>query len=124
VFALNDALGRAGRNELRKPLEEQRKAHRASEKRAAVRPGHFDYTLSLLLLAVRDIADSENDVDAFIDTYEGFDLTNPAYATEIAGRLLRAWRAEEALLYLNQGALMKSTLNPSLLGRGKTVLPP
>jgi hypothetical protein len=103
VLALNAALGRAGRNELRKLLEERREAHLASEKRAAVRPGHFDHTLSGLLLALRDIADRENDVDAFIDTYEGFDLTNPAYATEIARRLLRAGRAEEALLYLDQG---------------------
>ena len=53
---------------------------------------------------MRDIADCENDVDAFIDTYEGFDLTNPAYATEIAQRLLRGGRAEEALLCLDQGA--------------------
>jgi hypothetical protein len=92
VVALSDALGREGRDELRKLLEERREAHLVSEKRAAVRPGHFDYTLSGLLLALRDIADCENDVDAFIDTYEGFDLTNPAYATEIAQRLLRAGR--------------------------------
>jgi hypothetical protein len=104
VFALNDVLGRKGRNELRKLLEKCRQAHLVSEKRAAVRPGHFDYTLSGLLLALRDIADCENDVDAFIDTYDGFDLTNPAYATEIAQRLLRAGRAEQALLYLDQGA--------------------
>ena len=88
---------------LRKLLAEQREAHLVSEKRAAVRPGHFDYTLSGVLLALRDIADCENDVDAFIDTYQGFDLTNPAYATEIAHRLLRGGRAEEALLYLDQG---------------------
>ncbi|MFX9721995.1 DUF6880 family protein, partial [Acinetobacter baumannii] len=91
--ALNDALGREGRNELRNLLEKTRKAHLGSEKRAAVGPGHFDYTLSGLLIALRDIADCENDVDAFIDTYEGFDLTNPAYAIEIAQRLLRAGRA-------------------------------
>jgi hypothetical protein len=103
VLALNDALGREGRNKLRKLLKESREAHLVSEKRAAVRPGHFDYTLSGLLLALRDIADCENDVDAFIDTYEGFDLTNPAYATEIAQRLLHAGRPEEALLYLDQG---------------------
>lgn len=103
VLALKDALGREGRDELRKLLEERRQAHLFSEKRAAVRPGHFDYTLSGLLLALRDIADCEADVDAFIDTYEGFDLTNPTYATEIAQRLLRAGRPEEALLYLDQG---------------------
>ncbi|OYX97492.1 MAG: hypothetical protein B7Y80_19375, partial [Hyphomicrobium sp. 32-62-53] len=33
------------------------------------------------------------------ETYEGFDLTNPACATEIAQRLLRSGRPKEALLY-------------------------
>jgi hypothetical protein len=103
VIALDAALGRDGRNVLRRLLEERCAAHLVSAKRAAVRPGHFDYTLSGLLLALRDTADCENDVDAFIDTYEGFDLSNPAYAIEIAQRLLRAGRAEEALLYLDQG---------------------
>ena len=103
VVALSDALGREGRNALRKLLDERRAAHLVSEKRAAIRPGHFDYTLSAFLQGLRDIADCENDVDAFIDTYEGFDLSNPAYATEIAQRLLRAGRPEEALLYLDQG---------------------
>ena len=104
VLALSEALGREGRRVLRQLLEERRQAHFVSEKRAAVRPGHFDHTLSGLLLALRDIADCESDVDAFIDTYEGFDLSNPAYATEIAQRLLRAGRPKEALLYLDQGA--------------------
>lgn len=104
VLALSDALGCEGRNALRQLLEERRRAHLVSEKRAAVRPGHFDYSLSGLLLALRDIADCESDVDAFIDTYVGFDLTNPASATEIAQRLLRAGRPEEALFHLDQGA--------------------
>lgn len=103
VVALSDALGREGRNALRKLVEARRATHLASEKRAAARPGHFDHTLSGLLQGLQDIADCENDVDAFIDTYEGFDLTNPAYATEIAQRLLRAGRPAEALLYLDQG---------------------
>jgi hypothetical protein len=104
VLTLSAALGREGRKILRQLLEERRQAHLVSEKRVAIRPGQFDYTLSGLLLALRDIADCESDVDAFIDTYEGFDLTNPAYATEIAQRLLRAGRPQEALHYLDQGA--------------------
>lgn len=104
VIALSDALGAEGRSELRKLLEERRASHLVSEKRAVIRPGHFDYTLSGLLHGLRDIADCENDVDTFIATYEGFDLTNPAYATEIAQRLLSAGRPEEALLYLDQAA--------------------
>ncbi|MGD9829435.1 MAG: DUF6880 family protein [Hyphomicrobiaceae bacterium] len=104
VLALDDALGREGKMELRALLEEQRREHMVSEKRAMVRPGHFDYTLSGLLGALRDIADCENDADAFIETYNGFDLGNPAYAPEIALRLLRAGRAQEALGYLDRGA--------------------
>ncbi len=104
VFALSDALGREGRKELRALLEQRRREHMVSEKRAAVRPGHFDYTLSGLLGALRDIADCENDADAFIETYAGFDLSNPANATEIAQRLLRAGRAKEALGFLDRGA--------------------
>lgn len=104
VLALNEALGREGRNALRQLLEERRQEHLVSDKRAAVQPGRFDYTLSGLLLALRDIADCESDVDAFIETYEGFDLSNPAYATEIAERLLHAGRPKEALLYLDRGA--------------------
>jgi hypothetical protein len=42
VFALNDALGREGRNKLRNLLEEGRQVHLVSEKRAAVRPGLRD----------------------------------------------------------------------------------
>lgn len=103
VVGLSDALGREGRNALRRLLEERRVAHLMSQERAAIRPGHFDYILSGLLQGLRDIADCENDVDAFIDTYEGFDLTNPVYATEIALRLLRAGRAKEALVYLDKG---------------------
>jgi hypothetical protein len=103
VLALKEALGQEGRTALRHLLEERRQAHLVSEKRAALQPGRFDYILSGLLLALRDIADCESDVDAFINTYEGFDLTNPAYATEIAERLLHAGRLEEALLYLDRG---------------------
>ena len=103
VVVMGDALGGEGRNALRQLLEERRTEQLASDKRAAVRPGHFDYTLSGLLQALRDIADCENDADAFIDTYQGFNLTNPVYATEIAQRLLRAGRSDEALIYLDQG---------------------
>lgn len=45
VLAANDALGREGRRELRALLEQRHRKHMVSEKRAAVQPGHFDYTL-------------------------------------------------------------------------------
>jgi hypothetical protein len=76
----------------------------ALQKRAAIPAGRFDYTLSGLLQPLRDIADCENDADAFIETYDGFDLSNPAYATDIAQRLLRAGRPKEALGFLDGGA--------------------
>ena len=37
-----------------------------------------------------------------IDTYQGRDLTNPRFASEIALQLLRSGRAEEALSYLDR----------------------
>jgi hypothetical protein len=51
---------------------------------------------------LRDIAEIEDDTDAFIDTYQDRDLTNPHFASEIALQLLRAGRAEEALSYLDR----------------------
>jgi len=104
VFALSDALGPEGRSALRVMLAERLREHLSTERQHAIQPGHFDYTRSGLSLALRDLADCENDTDAFIETYQGADLTNPAYATEIAQRLLRANRAEEALSYLDRGA--------------------
>ena len=58
--------------------------------------------MSCLSLALRDIAESEGDADAFIDTYQGRDLANPRFASEIALQLLRSGRAEEALDYLDR----------------------
>ena len=46
---------------------------------------------------LRDIAEVEGDTDAFIDTYQGHDLMNPHFVSEIAMQLLQAGRAEEAL---------------------------
>ena len=37
-----------------------------------------------------------------LDTYQGRDLTNPRFASEIALQLLRSGRAEEALSYLDR----------------------
>ena len=51
---------------------------------------------------MRDIAEAEGDADAFIDTYQGSDLTNPHFASEIALQLLRSGRADEALGYLDR----------------------
>jgi hypothetical protein len=52
-------------------------------------------------IALQEIADAQNDVDAFIAQQPEGTLTAPTVATEIAGRLLLAGRAEEALKILD-----------------------
>ncbi len=54
------------------------------------------------LLALRQIADAGNDVDAFIASYPAGARALPAVAAEIAGRLVAAGRAEEALAVLDR----------------------
>jgi hypothetical protein len=83
-------------------LLQRRQQYLTNDKVAAIAAGHYDFTLSGLSLALRDIAEIESDTDAFIDTYQGRDLTNPHFASEIALQLLRAGRAEEALSYLDR----------------------
>ncbi len=52
---------------------------------------------STIRLALREIADAQGDVDAFIDQYDEKTRKVPRIAAEIARRLLAAGRAEEAL---------------------------
>ena len=99
---LDAALGQKGRAKLRKLLLQQRQQHLTNDKLAAHAAGHHDFTLSSLSLSLRDIAEAEGDADAFIDTYQGSDLTNPHFASEIALQLLRSGRADEALGYLDR----------------------
>jgi hypothetical protein len=99
VMSLAAALGKEGRAKLRTLLLQRRDEYLTE---ATIAAGRFDFTLSGLSLAMRDIADCEGDADAFIDTYQGRDLTNPRSASEIALRLVRAGRAEEALSYLDR----------------------
>ena len=102
IVSLSDALGKDGRAALRALLKQRRALHLTSDARVAIASGRFDYTLSGLSLALRDLADCEGDADAFIETYQERDLANPAFATEIALRLLRAGRPEEALAALDR----------------------
>jgi hypothetical protein len=104
IVSLNKPLGKKGRVNLRALLLQRRQEYLSADKRAAIDAGRFDYTLSGLSLALRDIADCEGDADAFIDTYRGRDLSNPRFVSEIALRLLRAGRAEDALSYLDRAA--------------------
>jgi Family of unknown function (DUF6880) len=104
IISLDTALGRKGRATLRGLLLQQRHQYLSQDKRAAIDAGRHDFTLSCLSLALRDIADCEGDADAFIDSYQGCDLTNPRFASEIALQLLRSGRAEEALTYLDRAS--------------------
>ena len=102
ITSLNAGLGREGRTKLRGLLLQRRQQYMNNDKVAANAAGRHDFTLRGLSLALRDIAEIETDADAFIDTYQGRDLTNPHFASEIALQLLRAGRAEEALNYLDR----------------------
>ncbi|MGA8472216.1 MAG: DUF6880 family protein [Pseudolabrys sp.] len=110
IISLDAALGRQGRATLRGLLLQQRQQYLTQDKLATIAAGRYDFTLSCLSLALRDIAESEGDADAFIDSYQGSDLANPRFASEIALQLLRSGRAEEALTYLERAS--PSTQNP------------
>ena len=102
VVALAAALGQKGRAALRRLLLQRRQQYLTEDRRAEIAGGRYDFTLSCLALALRDIAECEGDADAFIDTYQGRDLTNPRFASEIALQLLRSGRGQEALGYLDR----------------------
>jgi hypothetical protein len=102
IRTFDSALSQKGRARLRELLLQRRQQYLTNDKTGAIAAGHHDFTLSCLSLALRDIAEVEGDTDAFIDTYQGRDLTNPHFASEIAMQLLRAGRAEEALGYLDR----------------------
>ena len=102
VMSLAATLGQKGRGALRGLLLRRRQQYLTEDKRAEIAAGHYDFTLSGLSLALRDIAECEGDADAFIDTYQGRDLTNPLFAGEIALQLLKSGRGQEALSYLDR----------------------
>jgi Family of unknown function (DUF6880) len=104
IVSLDAALGRKGRATLRRLLLQQRQQYLTQDKGAAIAAGRHDFTLSCLSLALREIAKSEGDADAFIDSYQGCDLTNPRFASEIALQLLRSGRVKEALAYLDRAS--------------------
>ncbi len=60
---------------------------------------------SVIDLALKDIADAQGDVDAFIARHPPQARSLPAVATELATRLLAAGRAEEALATLDSASL-------------------
>lgn len=65
--------------------------------------------LSTVRLALKDIADAQGDVDAFIDQYDADTRKVPKIAAEIARRLLDAGRAEDALATIDAAEHRKPT---------------
>jgi hypothetical protein len=110
VVSLAVALGQKGQAALRGLLLQRRQQYLTENKRAVTAVGRYDFTLGCLSLALRDIAECEGDADAFIDTYQDSNLTNPLFASEIALQLLRSGRGQEALGYLDRAA--PSAANP------------
>ena len=110
IGALTPALGQHGLERLKQrmiefsntPLAELPDAHRprppwpfselADADEAADRR-----RLRTASAALKDIADAQGDVDAFIGQHDDDDMKRPKVATGIARRLLTAGRAEEAL---------------------------
>jgi hypothetical protein len=84
IASLAVALGREGRATLRGLLLQRRQQYLANDKVVANAEGRHDFTFGGLSLALRDIAEIEGDTNAFIDTYQNRDLTNPHFASEIA----------------------------------------
>jgi hypothetical protein len=101
IRSFEAALGQKGRAKLRELLL-QRQHQYLTDKISTDASDRRDSTLRCLILALREIAEIEGDTDAFIDTYQGRDLRNSHFASEIALQLLRAGRAEEALGYLDR----------------------
>ena len=67
---------------------------------------------SMVGMALKDIADVEGDVDAFIAQYDPKTRKMPQIAAEIATRLLAAGRAGDALGFVDRAALDKNHFVP------------
>ncbi len=102
IMSVSVALGQKGRAALRALLLQSRQQHLSQDRRSVLPSGRHDFSLTGISLALRAIADCEGDADAFIDSYQDRQLTNPLFASEIALQLLRSGRAEEALSYLDR----------------------
>jgi hypothetical protein len=94
-------LGSDGLTALRKLLQASRDGRLAANKGRERPAAQHDHTLSSISLALRDVADCQGDVDAYMDAHSGRDPSNPAFAAEIAIRLVAADRAGEALAVLD-----------------------
>jgi hypothetical protein len=110
IAALHSALGDVGLEHLKcrmialskEPLKKPKDHERRKVGWSMSGPIYEDeidnrHRASVIHLALRDIADAQGDVDAFIAQYDGETRKVPKIAAEIARRLLTAGRAIEAL---------------------------
>lgn len=110
ITALRGSLGNSGLQHLKQrfialskaPIEKPKDDTRRTVGWSSNGPIYEDeienrHRASVIHLALRDIADAQGDVDAFIAQYDARTRKVPKIAAEIARRLLAAGRAEEAL---------------------------
>ena len=127
VGALTPALGQQGLARLKQrmielsntPLAELPEAHRPRPPWPFSEMDDADETadrkrLRTARAALKDIADAQGDVDAFIAQHDDDDMKRPKVATGIARRLLAAGRAEEALK-ATEAAQYDEGVNPAWL---------
>ena len=125
--ALTLALGQQGLEQLKQrmielsntPLAELPEAHRPRPPWPFSELDDADETavrrrLRIARAALKDIADAQGDVDAFIGQHDDDDMKRPKVATGIARRLLTAGRAEEALK-ATEAAEYDEGVNPAWL---------
>lgn len=96
VPAIFGALGKAGVTALRERLVASLPKRSAKDR--------YDTKAWAVQRALRDIADGERDVDAYMATVHADERKRPAMAAAIGQRLLAAGRATEALAALEAGA--------------------
>ena len=93
-----------GFTELKKLLLQWKDKYLTEDARRKIAEGRYDSTLGSIHVCLREIADCENDVDGFLETYDARALANPKFVAELAQRLIAAGRATEALAYLDDAA--------------------
>ena len=114
IAALRPALGDAGLEHLKlrvialskEPAKKPKDQERRKVGWSMSGPIYEDeienhHRASVIHLALRDIADAQGDVDAFIAQYDARTRKVPKIAAEISRRLLAAGRADEALQTVN-----------------------
>ena len=102
ITIMAESLGKEGLAVLKTLLLDERQIRITANTGREEQAGRYDHRLSTTGIALRDIADCQGDVDAYVEACAARDPSNPAFAAEIAIRLVAAGRAEEALEVLDR----------------------